>query len=158
ILEYQRDELRFVGIAGVLPLTNQQRIEIVPKFLPIDHPEWREDFLWIAAQTRFGSLFREHLLPVAASRRANLLEIIVQAWLDQFERNQRILIRNYRHTVWEEYPIDGDVDEEDLILPGPHGFLQHGLRLSAANPNNSLLLRAALSLRMQVAAPESALR
>lgn len=93
-----------------------------------------------------------------ATRRANLLEIIAHAWLDQFERNRRILIRNYRQTVWEEHAIDGDADEEELILSGPHGFIQHGLRLSAANPHNSLLLRAALSLRMHVAAPESALR
>ena len=157
-IEYQRDSFRFVKVAGILALNRSLRIEIVPKFLRIDSPKWREDFLWIAAQTHFGSLFRNFLLPLSTRKDANLFEIIAHTWLDHFERNQRAFIRNYVHTEWEDFAIDGDVDEEDLFYPSPNGFGQSGLRLSASNTYNRLLAEAARHLRSQVSSPDSLLR
>jgi 5-methylcytosine-specific restriction enzyme subunit McrC len=157
-IEYQRDSFRFVKVAGILALNHFLRIEVVPKFLRIDSAKWREDFLWIAAQTHFGSLFRNFLLPLSTRKDANLFEIIAHTWLDHFERNQRGFIRNYVHTEWEDFSIDGDVDEEDLFYPTPNGFGQSGLRLSASNTYNRLLAEAARHLRSQVSSPDSLLR
>lgn len=157
-IEYQRDGFRFVKVAGILALDHSLWIEVVPKFLRLNSPKWREDFLWIAAQTHFGRLFHDFLLPVSVGHDANLFDIIAHTWLVHFERNQRALIRNYVHSQWEDFLIDGEVDEEDLCWPTPEGFRQSGLRFSASNNYNRLLADAARHLRSQVSSPSSFLR
>jgi len=157
-IEYYRESFRLIRFAGILTLSQYHKIEIVPKYLSPESPDWREDFLWIAAQSRYGSLFSKYLMPVSAKPSANLSEILARAWLFQYEQHQRIPIRNYKHAVWQDYSIDGEPDEEDILLPPPNGFAQAGLRLSTSNTSNLLLLTAAEYLHSQVSSPQSILR
>lgn len=158
VIEYgPRSSFRFAGVAGILNLSPRASIEIAPKFLPPADDDWREDFLWIAAFTRFGQLFREHQLPTQ-KKSVNLYEIIAQSWLLMFEANQRSLLRSYVHTTWLDFNLDGDPDDEDMLQPRQDGIRQEGLKLSRANPHNTLLLRASEHLRKQATGPETLLR
>ena len=158
MIEYgPQSSFRFAGVAGILNLSPKASIEIAPKFLPSTSDEWREDFLWVAAFTRFGQLFREHQLPTQ-KKSANLYEIIAQSWLLMFEANQRSLLRSYVHTTWLDFNLVGDPDDEDTLQPRQEGIRQEGLKLSRSNPHNALLLRASEYLRGQATGPETILR
>jgi 5-methylcytosine-specific restriction enzyme subunit McrC len=153
-----QNSFRFTGVAGILTLSSRHRIEVTPKFLNSESSNWREDFLRIAALTRHGNLFKHNLISSSRHANADIFDIIAQSWLDLFESNQRALLRTYINTSWNDFSLDGDSDEIDLVIPAPEGFQQQGLRLSRSNGHNRTLRDAARILRMRTRSPENTLR
>lgn len=148
---------RFTDIAGILNISPLQRIEIIPKFLNPSNNNWREDFLRIATITGHGQLFHHTLIPSARQNNLDLFELIASTWIGLFEASSRDLPRAYVNTRWEAFQLDGDIDEEDILLPEPDGFSQTGLLLSRANNLTQKLFRAASYLRPRVKAPANVL-
>jgi 5-methylcytosine-specific restriction enzyme subunit McrC len=53
-----------------------------------------------------------------------------------FDANRRRPLRAYRRDEWRDFFIDGEANEEDLILPHADGFTQTGLVLDNQNEFN----------------------
>ena len=147
------DRFRFAGIAGVLALNAKIHIEIVPKFLSDSNNSWKDDFLFLAVLTNNGHLFEKQLHRASGSSN-DLYEIIARIWIEKFERNLRKIIKTYIKTSWIDFLLDGDTDEENILLPTSEGFLQSGLKLSRANRHNETLLRSCVVLLNKIKKPE----
>lgn len=143
------DSFRFAGIAGILALSPTLHIEIVPKFLSVDDNQWKDDFLFLALLTNDGHLFEKYLHR-ASGKSNNLYEIIAKIWVDNFEKNQRRIIKTYVKNKWTDFSLDGDFEEEDIIIPSSEGYLQKGLKLSKANNYNKILLEACEILLVRI--------
>lgn len=152
------DSFRFTGIAGVIAITKNAKIEIIPKFLSDDNKNWRDDFLHISLISRTGHLFPEIRMLTAPSKNADLYEIIGEAWLNLFESNSRYLLKSYIKTCWTDFQIDGEVEDEDLIFPTFEGFKQKGLKLSKSNKYNELLRGASKILKSRISNPNNIAR
>ena len=123
------------GVAGVMRLAPQCELEIVPKCFAPDRAEWREDFLVMATITRLGRVARRER--VSASRRSHhsdLLSLLAAIFLDEFERLNRVPIREYHAFTWVDTDIDGELDYGALWEPRAEGFPQAGSRLTINNP------------------------
>ena len=128
------DSVSAHGIAGVIRLAPGVEIEIVPKcFAPVS-PGWHDDFLVMAAVTKFGRIFRRE--QISAGLRAEhrgVLTLLAVAFLEEFERLSRVPIRQYRRSFWTSPNIDGELDYAEVWAARPEGFLQAGSVLSAEN-------------------------
>lgn len=145
---------RFVGIAGILLLNQNLRIEIIPKFLRANSVNWREDFLRIALITDRGYL--THNLPISSkpSRNLDLYEIISESWIRLFDSLNRNIIRTYVNSSWVDYTLDGESSEEELVIPSENGFIQKGILLSRNNSSNFILFSAATILQGKISNPQ----
>lgn len=153
-IEYKNgDYFRFTGIAGILILSPRCRLEIIPKFLNESNTDWREDFLRISLITGYGKLSRDSFTSSSHSNKNDLFDIITQTWIGLFESHSRFLIRKYIKTTWFDFNLDGEIDEEDLLVPTQDGFMQTGIRLSRSNSYNAILFNAAKILRQQALMP-----
>jgi 5-methylcytosine-specific restriction enzyme subunit McrC len=149
------NSFRFVGIAGILALKANLRIEIIPKFLNPKSSEWREDFIAIALLTRYGHLL--HNIPISSKpmKGLDLYEIVAESWINLFESNSRTILRTYINSEWTDFSLDGEPDEEDLIFPSEKGFFQKGLKLSRSNQANKILFSAAKLLSKRISSPRN---
>lgn len=147
------ESFRFVGIAGILALKRNVRIEIIPKFLNKDSKTWRDDFLTISLISNYGHLLPDIPIPSAPKRGLDLYELIADTWINLFESNNRLLIRTYVTSEWSSFLLDGEAEEENLIISSDSGFLQKGLRLSSANSENKILTSAAKLLLGRISNP-----
>lgn len=152
------DSFRFAGVAGIFALKPNVTIEIVPKFLQLDSPSWRDDFLHIVLLTYSGHFLQNILLSAKPTSNADLYDIICNTWLDLFEKNSRYLIKTYINTNWRSFFIDGEIDIDDILTPNSEGYLQSGLRLSKSNTVNQTLFQAARNLRAHINNPNNIVR
>lgn len=147
------DQFRFAGIAGVIALNAKVHIEIIPKFLDGSTTSWKDDFLFLSVLTSNGFLFEKRLHTATSSSTNDLYEIISRIWIEKFEKNQRKIIKTYIKTTWSDFLLDGDTDEENILMPNPEGFLQSGLKLSRSNNSNDLLYRSCMVLLNKIKKP-----
>lgn len=147
------NSFRFVGIAGIIALKTNVRIEIIPKFLDPTSNEWREDFIAIVLLTRYGRLI--HNIPISSkpTKNLDLYEIVAESWINLFESNSRRIFRTYINSGWTDFSLDGEPDEEDLNFPSDKGFFQKGLKLSRSNQVNRILFSAAKLLANKISSP-----
>ena len=118
------------GVAGILQITPNTEIEIVPKCFAPEHTDWREDFLLMAAIMKYGRLFRRER--ISASHRDShddLLSLLAEIFVVELERLMRVPMREYSRHKWTDLSIDGELDYAELWDMGPDGFLQTGSRL-----------------------------
>lgn len=135
--------LRADGVAGLLRLNSRVEMEVVPKFLDKESSTWRSDFFLLAVLVKTGHLLLHDEISADEYVRGDLATLIARSFLNSYAENTRRTIRGYRRAPYADYAIDGDVDWESTILPGPDGFSQSRLELSRRNPYNATLLAAA---------------
>lgn len=144
-LELNLNRLRANGICGVLRISTEFEIEIVPKFLAKDDVGWREDFFTIASTSKYGRILPRN--KVSAGRLGvGLFDILAWALYQAVEQELRKPIREYRQRIWSSFELSGDCEPEDLSLPGSDGFDQAGLQLTRANHFNRVIKNALMTL------------
>ena len=145
---------RFAGICGLLPLDANRWIEIVPKFIDESNQDWREDFLWIVGKTSSNGINYATSIPSSSTKKTSLYDLVAKIWCDEFEKNERKLIRKYRQQSWRSFNLDGEIQGDLTDVASEDGFLQRGLVLTHKNPFNSLLREAADVLLRKAASPQ----
>lgn len=130
------------GIAGLVRLNDQIELEIAPKFLDPASASWRSDFFLIAVLVKTGHLLPHDAVSASEIGPSDLATLIALTLLSEIERNRRTPIRGYKRTVTSDFSLDGDVDWESTVLPGPDGFRITRLNLSRRNPINATLATA----------------
>ena len=151
-------KVRFADVAGVVSFGSGSRVEIIPKFLSGSNTEWREDFLKFSLLSRYGHIISTRRTSSGAPNANDLFEVVAGTWLEEFELNQRSLIRNYRKSHWVDFMLDAEFEEEEIALPESSGIRQTGLQLSTANRYNETLLNAARVLRSKCTNPITLMR
>ena len=141
------EKVRTLGIAGVVRLAPGVEIEIAPKCFDQSSPEWRDDFLVVAATTRLGRLMRRE--QVKARRRSphsDVLSLLAAIFLEDLERLIHVPIREYKRSVWISPNLDGELDYAEAWEVRSEGFIQIGPNLSTNNEFMGVIGAAATSL------------
>lgn len=145
----QRFERRTVATMHGLEL------EVSPKFLGTDEPDWREDFFVFAAISRYGRILDRDIVGGGYGSPRDLGTLIGRTALRLYEPNQRHPLRLYRTVSWREFEAEGDVDEEEVVVPSPDGFLQSSVSLERDNVFTGVIGRAFRTLTSEVREPST---
>ena len=116
------DRFTFSRIAGIFPVTGQLEIEVVPKFMS-GNEAWRSDFLLLLARTRWGVLAERQLVNTSKSRDRSINDSLAIVFLTMFEKVSHVPIRTYQRQMLRQFEIEGDLDEETVLLPDKDGFI-----------------------------------
>lgn len=155
LLKLVNGKVRPEDFAGVVSLDTHHQLEVAPKFLGGDaiHPQWRNDFVWLANLSRHGAFLDAMPVESKAGENEPLANLFARALLRQFDLHARRPIREYRLKVQYAFELDGDVDAEDLLLPTEDGFRQSVLHYSHHNEFNATLCAAFRALLPVVTDP-----
>lgn len=148
-LHINRDYFAFSKVAGIFPVTDQLEVEVVPKFMRGDEA-WRSDFLLLLARTRWGMLAERQMVSTAKSRERGINDSLAIVFLTMFDRVAHVPIRTYRHRTLQQFEIEGDLDEETVLLPDKDGFVQTTTEFSRENDYNAIIVAAAQTLSQSV--------
>ncbi|MFE0315336.1 5-methylcytosine restriction system specificity protein McrC [Streptomyces albogriseolus] len=147
--------VRFEGMAGLLRLSSQMELEIVPKFLNGEDISWRQDFFRVALLSRTGKLLpREHLRADIAGR-GDLTTLVGRTFAHLYWENNRRPIREYRSQAVHDYGVVGDLDPVGIVLPEAQGFRQTRLAFDHVNHWNEVISSAAGALVPEVSDGET---
>ncbi|MEU3963622.1 hypothetical protein AB0F42_28115 [Streptomyces buecherae] len=142
--------VRIEGVAGLLRLSPQLELEIVPKFLDGTDADWRQDFFRAALLSKTGKLLpREHLRADFATR-GDLTTLVGRTLAYLYWENHRRPLREYRSHIVHDYAVVGDLDPMGIVLPEADGFRQEQLVFDHVNSWNEVISSAASALLPEV--------
>jgi hypothetical protein len=142
--------VRVDRVAGLLRLSPNLELEVVPKFLDAADASWQEDFFVLALFSQTGRILPRDRMSAGHGDRGDLASLIGQTMARMYAENQRQPVRVYRQRDTVEFAYDGDVDPLDLFVPEPHGFPQRLLQLRPDNEYNAVVCQAVLALLPEV--------
>lgn len=148
-LHIHRDYFAFSKVAGIFPVSDQLEVEVVPKFMRGDEA-WRSDFLLLLARTRWGMLAERQMVSTAKSRERGINDSLAIVFLTMFDRVVHVPIRTYRRCALQQFEIEGDLDEETVLLPDKDGFVQTTTEFIRGNDYNAIIVAAAQTLSQSV--------
>jgi len=144
------------GIAGLVRLSSQLELEIIPKFLDgaEQDSDWRSDFYYLATLSRHGQLLANDQLSGSTATDRDLPTLVARAICDMFESNARNPLRHYKRIQERSFMLDGDIDFSEIVTPHPEGFLQSSIKYSPGNHWNATISTAAQLLYYEVTDPQ----
>lgn len=141
-LRINRDKFRFGRVAGIFPVTDQLEIEVIPKFMT-GNETWRADFLLLLARTRWGVLAERQMVATSKSRERSINDSLALVFLTMFESVAHVPIRTYCRRRIQEFQVEGDLEEESVLLPDRDGFEQEITEFTRKNVHNAVISEAA---------------
>lgn len=144
------DHVKVVELAGLIRVERGLELEVAPKFLGHESPGWREDFFRIASLAQGGRILPHEEIAAGRGRSNDLASLVGRVIVDLYKHEQRRPVRLYRRRRWEDFEIDGDLDEESVFLPTESGFQQEKVVLERQNRYNEILAEAARLLVPEV--------
>lgn len=148
-LHIERDRLSFERIAGFFRVSEQLEIEIVPKFMN-GSETWRSDFLLLLARTRWGVLEERQLVGASKSKERSISDSLAMVFLAMFDKIAHVPIRTYERRTLQRFEIEGDLDEESILLPDRDGFIQAITEFTRKNDYNAVIAAAARVLSQSI--------
>lgn len=148
-LHIERDRFSFSRIAGIFPVTEQLEVEVIPKFMNGDET-WRSDFLLLLARTRWGVLAERQMVSTAKSRDRGINDSLAMVFLTMLDKVAHVPIRTYRRKTLQQFVIEGDLDEESVLIPDKDGFAQEVTEFTKRNDYNAVIAGAARTLSISV--------
>lgn len=141
-LRIDRDRFSFGRIAGIFPVSEQFEIEVIPKFMS-GSETWRSDFLLLLARTRWGILAERQMVSTTKSRDRGINDSLAMVFLTMFDQVSHVPIRTYQRQILQQFEIEGDLDEETVLLPDKDGFIQTVTEFTRSNDYNAVIAAAA---------------
>lgn len=141
-LRIDRDRFTFSRIAGIFPVTEQLEIEVIPKFMD-GNETWRSDFLLLLARTRWGVVAERQMVSTSKSRNRSINDSLAMVFLTMFDKVFHVPIRTYQRQILQQFEIEGDLDEETVLLPDKDGFIQTVTEFTRRNDYNAVIAAAA---------------
>lgn len=149
-LRVASQRVQAIDFAGLLRVAPEIELEIAPKFLGNSAAGWREDFFFLAMLSRHGRLLSGDRLRAVSSANSDLATLVARALIQMYWDNHRRPIRTYGRRVEDLFAIEGDVEPEDLRLPGENGFSQTLIRYDRTNSYNAAIYAACADLHREV--------
>jgi 5-methylcytosine-specific restriction enzyme subunit McrC len=144
------DHVKVVELAGLIRVETGLELEVAPKFLGHETDGWREDFFRIASLAQSGRILPHEEISAGRGQSNDLASLVGRVMVALFKEEQRRPIRLYRHRRWDDFEIDGDLDEESVFLPSETGFAQEKIVLERGNRFNEIIAEAARLLIAEV--------
>jgi hypothetical protein len=144
------DHVKVVELAGLIRVETGLELEVAPKFLGHETVGWREDFFRIASLAQGGRILPHEEISAGRGQSNDLASLVGHVMVALFKEEQRRLIRLYRRRRWDDFEIDGDLDEESVFLPSEIGFGQEKIVLERGNRFNEIIAEAARLLIPEV--------
>lgn len=141
-LRFEHDRFMFKRVAGIFPVTDQLEIEVIPKFM-IGDELWRSDFLLLLARTRWGVIAEHQMIAASRSKERGINDSLALVFLTLFEKVSHIPIRTYSQRTVRSFEIEGDLEEESILLPDNDGFEQNVTEFTRHNDYNAVIASAA---------------
>jgi 5-methylcytosine-specific restriction enzyme subunit McrC len=144
------DHVKVTELAGLIRVDTGLELEVAPKFLGHETPRWREDFFRIASLSQGGRILPHEEISAGGGDSNDLASLVGRVMVGLFKEEQRRPIRLYGRRRWNDFEIDGDLDEEAIFLPAEDGFAQEKIVLQRGNRYNEILAEAARLLVTEV--------
>jgi hypothetical protein len=144
------DNVKVSDLAGLIRVEAGLELEVAPKFLGQESVGWREDFFRIASLTQSGRILPHEEISAGRGGSNDLASLVGRVMVNLFKEEQRRPIRIYRHRRFEDFEVDGDLDEESMLLPTDSGFSQEKVVLERGNRYNEIIAEAARLLVIEV--------
>ncbi len=148
-LRIERDRFAFSRVAGIFPVTEQLEVEVIPKFMT-GNEAWRANFLLLLARTRWGILAERQMVATSKSRNRGISDSLGMVFLTMFDKVAHVPIRIYQRKILQQFEIEGDLDEETVLLPDKDGFVQTVTEFTRRNDYNAVICEAARILSLSV--------
>lgn len=135
--------LRVCGIAGMVRLTKNIEIEVVPKFLShAKNTSWKETLYLLSVLSKHGGILTNERILSSTSYIASLYDIAGRILAQEFQKNRRKPIRKYRKDSFCDFSIDGDIDFASVLERNDDGIKQSRIRFDIYNEYNAVISKA----------------
>jgi len=135
--------LRALGIAGIIRLSKDLELEIVPKmFKGSVERDWKETLFLLAALSKHGDIITTNHIHSNTAYKDSLYDIAGRILAREYSEQRRKLIRQYRKEKYVDYSIDGDIDFGRVFEKNPDGIPQSKISFDKINPYNSTIQSA----------------
>lgn len=142
-LAIREGKLRAHGIAGIVRITDDIELEIMPKFFSDEKKyEWRTTLYLLSALSKHGNLLLDERISASGSTTDSLYDIAARMLAEEYIKNKRKLIRQYRKEQFFDYCIDGDIEFDSIFDNNPNGLKQSRIRFDKVNQYNATIKRA----------------
>lgn len=136
----------FKSIAGLIQVSPNFELEIVPKFLS-ENDRWRSEFLFLLSSYRWSAFFPERQVKYGLSTESSISDVMASIFLSMFDEARHLPIRTYTRKVIDGFELEGELEEESIFFPAQDGFRQYETRLTKENPYNQVIASAARILQ-----------
>lgn len=144
------DHVKVTDLAGLIRVETGLELEVAPKFLGHDTAGWREDFFRVASLSQGGRILPYEEISAGRGESNDLASLVGRVMVGLYKEEQRRPIRLYGRRRWQDFEVDGDLDEEAIFLPDEDGFTQEKIVLQRGNRFNEILSEAARLLVTEV--------
>lgn len=142
-LQIYDGRLRALGIAGVIQLTKNVELEIIPKFLGNDAgTDWKATLYLLSTLSKHGSILTAERITASTSYLNSLYEIAGRILAQEYLKCRRKPLRQYRKERFWDYAIDGEMELSVLFERHPDGIEQSRIRFNRLNAYNATIREA----------------
>ena len=142
-LQISDGKFRALGIAGVIQLTKNVEIEIIPKFLGCDTDiDWKVPLYLLSTLSKHGSLLTSERITASTSYLNSLHEIAGRILAQEYLKCRRKPVRQYRKERFWDYAIDGEMELSVIFERHPDGIEQSRIRFDRLNAYNATIREA----------------
>lgn len=142
-LQIHNGRLRALGIAGVIQLTKNIELEVIPKFLGNNvDADWKISLYLLSILSKHGSILTVERITASTSYMNSLYEIAGRILAQEYLKCRRKPLRQYREERFWEYAIDGEMELSVLFEQHPDGIEQTRIRFDRLNAYNATIREA----------------
>lgn len=142
-LQIYDGRLRALGIAGVIQLTKNVEVEIIPKFLGNDAgTDWKATLYLLSTLSKHGSILTAERITASTSYLNSLYEIAGRILAREYLNCRRKPLRQYRKERFRDYAIDGEMELSELFERHPDGIEQSRICFDRLNVYNATISKA----------------
>lgn len=135
-------EIKAAGIAGVVQISKNLELEIIPKFLGVGAEDWKATLYLLSTLSKYGSILTSEKIHSNSSYLNSLYEIAGRILAEDYIRLSRKPIRQYRKEIFYDFSIDGELDFDDYYNLNAEGFKQASVKFDQSNAFNATIQSA----------------
>lgn len=142
-LQVFNGRLRALGIAGVVQLTKNVELEIIPKFFGNDVAEdWKAILYLLSTLSKHGGILTAERITASTSYLNSLYEIAGRILAQEYLKCRRKPLRQYRKERFWDYAIDGEMELSVVFERHPDGIEQSKICFDRWNAYNATIREA----------------
>ncbi|WP_186423780.1 5-methylcytosine restriction system specificity protein McrC [Lacrimispora celerecrescens] len=142
-LKFSGGKIRALGIAGIIRLTNNVELEVVPKFLKHSmNDDWKATLYLLSTLSKYGSILSTEHIKSSASYISSLYDIAGRILAQEYLKCRNKPIRQYRKEKYRDYSIDGEIDFGTVFERHSDGIEQSIIRFDRMNAYNATIREA----------------
>ncbi len=149
VLSINNGKVKASGVAGIVRLSPNIELEIMPKFFSNDNTvEWRTTLYLLSALSKHGNIMVNEKIKANTSYTDSLYDMAGRMLAEEYIEHKRKPIREYHKEKYENYCIDGELEFGSILERSTNGYQQTRVCFDKVNIYN-----ATLKMAMQIVIP-----